>query len=227
MKQFVRQFVTLFQNELLLTTRNKESFLSLVFFCFLVILVFDLGFSFQTAMILPLVFPFVWLATLFGGILRMNRTFEPEGSGEVFSGLRVIPKIAVPYFLSKFIINFFFILLIEVIVLFLVIFLFNVAQPVVYLKNGVIPFVLGAFGFACVGTVFSSMLITHKRKDLILPVILYPILVPIIVGVIKSFTYSVQGDLIGLEITWIKILGIFDIVYFVLSLLVFETLMEA
>lgn len=204
------------RNELNLVFKTKESLFSLFFFAFLLSLLFVFGFP--TGGNLVPILPFIWLATLFGGILRMNRTFEAENEGGVLDGIRMIDGAPLPFFVSKLLTNFIFILLIEAISIFFVLLFFNPPEPFFQLKFFIYPLVLGALGLAVIGTTFSGMLVSHKRKELILPVISYPLMMPLIVGVVKSG----EGSLV-----WLRLLGGFDIIYLVASLLVYEMLLES
>lgn len=223
----IRQGLIFFKNELRLNLRTKESFISMVFFSLLVILVFHFGFALDKETTASLAGPMIWVATLFGGMLRMNRTFEMENEGSLFDSLRLIKGAAVPFFLSKFLINFIFILVLEILIFGFVIFLFNIAGPGEYLRLFWLPFLLGGFGLACIGTTFSGMVVSHGKKDLILPIIAYPILVPVIIGVMKSVEYSVLGIPLEINYTWIKVLVAFNVIYFILSLIVYESILEA
>jgi heme exporter protein B len=108
----------------------------------------------------------------------------------------------------------------------IVVFIFNVPNPSTLLKIIYYPFLLGSFGFVFVGTTFSVMLTSHERKDLVLPLISYPVLVPIVLGVMKVFVFSATGDLLGTDDAWIRILEAFDAIYFILSLMVIEVLIN-
>lgn len=224
---FLTSFITLIKKEFLLGARTLESVISVLFFTFLVVLVFHFGFAFLDSNIFPFIPSFIWLATLFGGMLRLNQTFEPENEGKVLDGMRQIPDIAIPFFLSKFIFNLVFVLVLEIFTFVMLIILFNIPAPLTYLAHNWLPFFLGAVGLSCIGTVFSNMVISHNRREIILSVISYPILIPLIIGVLKSFVFNVNGEIIELDMSWIKILAIFDIVYLMLSVMVFDTLLRA
>lgn len=224
---FFTIFFTLLKKEFLLGLRTKESFFSIIFFTFLVVLIFHFGFSFENKNITPYITSFVWLAGLFGGMLRLNQTYEPENTGKVMDGMRQIPHIATPFFLSKFLYNLLFILVLELFTFIMLIILFNLLNPWLYFSANWPPFLLGTIGLSCVGTVFSNMVISHNRREIILSIIAYPILIPIIIGVLSSFTYSATGNVMGLNVAWLKILAVFDIIYLTLSIMVFDALIKA
>lgn len=214
----MKLFLIFLRNEFKLIFRTHESLLSLFFFSFLLNLLFAFGFPIDRASLGSSALTFIWLTTLFGGILRMNRTFEAENEGGVLDGIRMTPNVALPFFIAKLFINFIFILIIEIISTFFVLLFFNPTDFLSQLKLFVYPLGLGALGLAVIGTTFSGILVSHKRKELILPVISYPLMIPLIIAVLKGG----EGDLV-----WLKLLGGFDALYLIASLMVYETLLES
>lgn len=98
------------KNEILLILRSRESYISVIFFSLLIVVVFQFSLSTDRQTTMLLVGPMVWLTTLFGSMLRMNRTFDGENEGGLFDAFRLIKGAALPLFLSKFIINVFLVL---------------------------------------------------------------------------------------------------------------------
>lgn len=226
MHKFISHLLILSKNEARLLWRTQVSFASVIFFSFLIVLMFHIGFGPFAANPIPLLGPLVWFAALFGAFVHINRSFEEEAKGQLFDTLRLIPQMALPLFLTKFFCNFIFIVFILFFSLFICFFLFNVHGSMFYLAHVTLPFILGGFGAACLGTLFSTMLISHKRRDLILPMICLPMLMPLIVGVIKSLEYSPAGNLLGVNHSWVVLLAVFDAICFLFSLYVFEIVME-
>lgn len=225
---FVSTFWQLFRKEILIGTRTRESVISVLFFTFLVVLIFHFGFSLdEGGNVIPYLAPFIWLSTLFGGMLRLNQTYEPENEGKVMDGMRQIPDIAIPFFLSKLLYNLIFIFVLMAFTFVMLVVLFNVREPLNYFGHAWLPLSLGALGLSCIGTVFSNMVISHNRREIILSVIAYPILIPLIIGVLESFVYSASGQLIELDYGWIKILAVFDVIFLVLSVVLFDLIINA
>ncbi len=225
---FFTTFWLLLRKEFLIGMRTRESMVSALFFTFLIVLIFHFGFSLdEGGNVIPYLAPFIWLAALFGGMLRLNQTFEPENEGKVMDGMRQIPGIAVPFYLSKFLYNLFFILILMIFTSVMLTLLFNVREPLAYFSWVALPLFLGAVGLACVGTVFSNMVISHNRREIILSVISYPILIPLIMGVLKAVVYTAGGQVLGIDPGWIKILAVFDLVFLVLALGVFDFIISA
>lgn len=227
MRLFFFRLITHMKKDLLLERRSASSFISILFFSLLIVLVFQFGFDILRWEATPLLCPFVWLTTLFGGILRMNRTFEGETESKMMDVLRLMKNTAIPIYLSKLIFNLTFVIVLEVIVLVTVLFLFNIPTPLESVSYIGLPLLLGTLGFVIVGTTFSGMLMSEKGRDLILPVIAYPILTPVIVGVIQSVDYSISGEVMGVQGDWIRILVSFDVIYLIASVMVFDRVMDS
>ncbi len=224
---FSQQFLLLIKKDLLLSGRRAAFFVSIIFFTLLIVIVFQFSLDLSGRSIVPFAGPFIWLGTLFGGMLRMSRTFEAETKGRALDGLRLAKNISLPLFLSKLVFNIVFILLLEALLFVSVVALFNVPEPLHYFKIAWAPFVLGGIGFSAIGTTFSGMVLGESSKDLLLPIIAYPILSPLIIGVVKSLEYNLDGAIIALSLEWIGLLIAFDLITVILSLLVFDVLLES
>lgn len=227
MNYFFKTFWAFFKKEGILFLRTPENFISLTLFCFLVVLIIQLGLGSVLIVDTSKLLSLVWLVTLMAGFIRMNRSFEAENEGHIFDVLRILPHAKIPFYLSHFVFNFIYILFVEGISCVLIIFLFNINPSSELLE--ILPhlLILGAFGFASVGTTFSSMVVSHQRKDLILPIIGYPILAPLIIAIFKCLTFSASGNFLEVDIFWLKLVYAFDVIYFVASIMAYEFLMEA
>lgn len=227
MNYFFKTFWVFFKKEWILFFRIPENFLSLTLFCFLVVLIIQLGIDSTLVVDSSKLLSLVWLVTLLAGIIRMNRSFEAENEGHIFDVLRLLPAAKIPFYLSHFVFNFLYLFFVEALSCLLIILLFNINPSSELL--GALPhlFVLGAFGFASVGTTFSGMVVSHQRRDLILPIIGYPILAPLIIAIFKCLTFSASGNFVEINVFWLKLVYAFDVIYFVASVMVYEYLLES
>jgi heme exporter protein B len=208
---------TLLEKEWKLFFRDKRGLISIFLFTALVTLLLffglgHLGIAPQNAV--PLV---IWLSTLFGGTLQLNRTFDYEREEAVMEGLKMIPGIAGKIYLSKFIVNTITLFLVFIFATLLASLLFNYSGSL----NFVLPIALGAISMSAIGTTFSSMFMTHHKKDIMLPTLFYPLIAPIVIAVIKASDITTPD--IG---AWLKIIIVFNILYITISYLVFEHIIE-
>lgn len=224
---FRRQFALLFGKDVLLLGRRAAAFISIVFFTLLIVIIFQFGIDLEGRSPVPYACPFIWLGSLFGGMLRMSRTFEADMRGKALDGIRLVKGVFLPLYLSKLLFNIVFMIVLELLMFVVVVALFNIPDPWLYLQTAWIPFVLGAIGFSAIGTTFSGMVLGETSKDLMLPVIAYPILSPLVIGVVQSLEYDPSGMKVFLNLSWIYLLLAFDLIYVVLSLTVFDILLES
>ncbi len=211
-------FIALLKKEWLLTLRQKQVFYSLFLFSTLVIMLIYFGLEVLDVLPKGVVPPVIWLTLVFGGTLQLNRTYDFERDEDVLEGMRLIPGIATKFYLSKLLTNLVMLFLILLFSTFIATLLFD--YPLMAnLSNIVIPLILGLIGLAATGTTFSTMVKAHHKRDILLPTLFYPLIAPLSVAVIKSFSSAEP-------LVWIKILLAFDVIYVTASVLVFDKMLE-
>ncbi len=218
---FNRRFNLFLKKELILMARGLEQTLTTVFFVLLVVLLLHFGFGNvepTTA---------VWLVTVFAFLIRLNRSYDAENEGKIWMTFKMIPGLASPFFLSKTLTNFLYAIFLELVALVLVIVFYNVREPQAFFLLIMPPLVVGALGLSFIGTTFAGLLGSEGRRDLLLPVIFYPISIPLVLAVMQSIQVSSDGGLgMSLNTDWMRFLIVFDVIYVVASYLVFDYLME-
>lgn len=213
----MKLLVALLKKEYILFIRDRKGFAGIFLFTALVtlLLYFGLGeFGLERELIIPNV---VWLATIFGGTLQLNRTFDYEREESVMEGLKMVPDIAGNIYISKFLVNASALI---VVMLFATLFssiLFNFGGPFSFL----LPVFLGTISLSAVGTTFSSMFMQHHKKDIMLPTLFYPLIAPVVIAVIKAASLPTDA-----ATGWLKIIIVFDVLYITVSYLVFDALLE-
>lgn len=213
----MRTFAALLMKDFLLARRDRKGMISVFFFTALVSLLLFLGLGFRNIpgeAIIPVV---VWLSTFFGGTLQLNRTFDCECEELVMEGLRLVPGAVGRVYLSKFFLNTIMLFLVTVFAAFFTGLLFNYFQGFGFL----LPIALGSVGMSALGTSLSSMVMGHHKKDILLPALLYPLMVPVVISVIKAMTAGMEASF-----PWMRIIIIFDIVYLSVSYMLFESMMD-
>ena len=160
----MKYFFLFCKTEFKLLGRTKETWVSVYFFGFLVVLIIDFTFAGETSFVQELVVPLLWTTVLFSGFLRMQRSFEAEGETQIMDSLRLIPHVLMPFYLSKVVVNFLIITSLMLFIFMAMVILFNLFDPLGLLKLIFIPFCLGIFGFCCLGTLFSFMVSANHAK---------------------------------------------------------------
>ncbi|MBI2187503.1 MAG: heme exporter protein CcmB [Acidobacteria bacterium] len=167
----------------------------------------------------------LWIAIAFAGTLALGRTFERERQAETLRALLLAPAARPAVYVGKLLGIIVLLLAAEVILVPLVALLFQAplfAHPV-WLA---LILLTGTVGFAAVGTLFAAMLVRARSRDVLLPVLLYPITVPVIIAGVRA-----TGALLAPEVdagvlqVWVALLVCFDVVFLTLALWTFEPLM--
>jgi heme exporter protein CcmB len=167
----------------------------------------------------------LWISILFAGTLALGRTFERERYGETLRALLLAPAARPALYVGKLLGVVLLLGLEEALLVPTVALLFDAplfARPLL-----LVPLLVsGTLGFAAVGTLFAAMLMRVRTRDVLLPILLYPITIPVIIGGVRgtSALLSSPRDE-ATAIMWIAILVSFDIVFVTLSLWTFEPLM--
>jgi heme exporter protein CcmB len=167
----------------------------------------------------------LWLAIMFAGNLALGRTFERERQSETLRALMLVPAPRPAVYLGKLTGIVVLLLLTEAVLVPLVALLFQaelLAHPI-WLVSVVAA---GTLGFAAVGTLFAAMLVRARSRDVLLPVLLYPITVPVIIAGVRGTMAIAQPDF-EVEVVrfWLSLLAAFDVVFITLALWTFEPVM--
>lgn len=215
---------SLFTVELIALRRSPANLLSVFFFALLMSIICYFSFPMETATLGRWVPYLTWLIVLLGGILQCNRSFDAEREQRVLEGLRLFPHILPQIYLSKLIVNIASMVLLLCAVSALMILFFN--YPVSSIAAAyLLPSFLGIIGLAAIGTLVAAMVRSHHKRDLLLPVLAFPLLLPLALCVVSWYSALENGD--GLwQTPWGHLLLAFDIIFTAAAWLLFPTLLE-
>jgi heme exporter protein CcmB len=167
----------------------------------------------------------LWIAIAFAGTLALGRTFERERQSETLRALLLAPSSRPAIYVGKLLGILVLLTAAEIVLIPLVALLFQarlLAHP--FWLAAVL--LTGTLGFASVGTLFAAMLVRARSRDVLLPVLLYPITVPVIIAGVRATALLAQPELeIALVRFWTALLVTFDVVFVTLALWTFEPLM--
>ena len=220
---YVRQVGALLWKDVLIELRTRDSIAAMMVFGILTLTVFNFAFELRAESI-SLVAPGVlWVAILFAGTLGLGRSFTHERERGSMEGLLLCPADRGAIFVAKFLANLTFIAVAEVVIVPIYDSFFDVSA----LRLGVVAvIILATIGFAAVGTVFGAMSVNTRAKEVMLPVLLLPIVVPLIIGAVRATGLLIDGEPFSEVWTWINLLIAVDVVYLVVSFLLFEFVLE-
>lgn len=205
--------------------RTKELFSSVFTFALLIIVIFNFTFSFSRELVEKAMPSFIWISFLFAGILGLSRSFGTEKDNDAIKGTLLTPVNRSVLFISKFLSNLVFLTVIELILFPLFIVFFN------YEIKGSIPgliviIISGTAGFVSVGTLFSAMSMNTRLREVILPIMLFPVVLPLLINAVRVTQAVMSGK--PLEKVWysIELIFAFDLIFLIASALVYEYVLE-
>ncbi len=201
--------------------RTKEVLNTSLLFALIVLVIFSFAFDPTSDVTRQIGGGLLWVAITFAGMLALNRSFGRELPNDALLGLVAAPISAAALFAGKALASAVFMLLIELLVLPLFAVFYNV-EIARYAAQLALILLLGTWGFAVLGTVLSAMTITIRTRELMLPVLLFPLLAPLIIAVVEATTAVLAGQPWGSYQLWIKLMSGFDVVFTVASLLLVE-----
>jgi heme exporter protein CcmB len=225
MKAFARAVWVVTRKDILIETRTREILLTTVFFALACMLVFAFGFVKEGRPMEDVAAGILWIAIAFSGTLALGRAFERERQGETLRALLIAPIDRPALYLGKLLGILILLGAVEILIVPLVALMFQAALfDHALLMMGLLA--AGTLGFAAVGTLFAAMLVRARSRDVMLPVLLYPITVPVIIGGVRG-TAALLAPTADLAMArlWLSMLVFFDVVFVTLALWTFEPVM--
>ena len=203
--------------------RTKEMLSSMFIFALLVILIFNFAFELKRVEIADIAPGILWVAFTFAGVLGLNRSFVLERDNDCLDGLILCPLDRGIIYLGKMVGNLIFMSVVEAITLPIFAVLFDLPISIPRL----IPIIaLGTFGFAAVGTLLSAIAASTRMREAMLPVLLFPLVVPVVIAAVKSTGMILDGKPLLAAAHWLQLLFAFDIIFLVVCFVTFDFVVE-
>jgi heme exporter protein B len=225
MRAFVRAVWLVTRKDLLIETRTREILLTTVFFALACVLVFAFGFVREGRPVQDAAAGILWISIAFSGTLALGRAFERERHGETLRALLIAPIDRPALYLGKLLGILILLVAVEILVVPLVALMFQAplfAHPL--LMVGLLA--AGTLGFAAVGTLFAAMLVRTRSRDVMLPILLYPITVPVIIAGVRGTAALLAPEVDEpMARAWLSMLVFFDVVFVTVALWTFEPVM--
>lgn len=212
--------------DLLTERRSKETINALLFFALLLLLLFEFALGADKERLAAALPGLLWLGFVLAGLLGMGRSCLVERENDCWEGLLLTPGDKSAIYLGKLAGNFLLMSGVEAVLLALFSIFYNLD-----LRTGLGPLVvvsfLGTIGFTAVGTLFAAMTAQVRARELLFPLLLLPVQVPVLLGTVKATEAAMSGQPLGEVGHWLKLLAAADIVYVAVGLLTFEFILEA
>jgi heme exporter protein B len=220
-----RQAGAVLWKDLLAERRTKVNFNAVVAFAVVTLLLAGFSLGPDAEALRKSAVGIVWLTILFAGVLAFNRSYQGELETNALETLLHYPGDRRAVFVGKLLANLAFVLLVEVIVVPLAAVLFNVEMlPAAPALAGVL--FLGTLGFVALGTFYAAMASRVRAREVLLPLLLFPMLVPLLLAAVECSRAVLEGDVMGDWRAWLRVLLAFDAIFLTASLLAFDYVIE-
>lgn len=222
---FLKQTGHLLRKDLLLELRRRESLLAMFFFGALLLFIFNFALDVRPEKAAEMAPGLLWLAVVFCGTLGLMQLFQPERENHCLEALLLAPIDRAAIFLSKAVFNFILVALVEVVVFPLFWVLFNLTVwdrlPFMLLYS-----LLGTAGFCFLGTLFSALTLGARGREILLPLLLLPLMIPVVLATIRGMETILRGGDFSESLPWLHLLIGFDVIFSTAGILVFEWAVE-
>jgi heme exporter protein B len=205
--------------------RSKAALNALLFFSLLLLFVFQFTLGGDRERLVAALPGLLWLGFVLSGLVGLGRTFLLERENDCWDGLLLTPGDKSAIYLGKVAGNLVLMLLVEAILLVLFALFFNVDVGRALPALGLV-LLLGTIGFAAVGTLFAAMTAHVRAREVLFPVLLLPVEVPVLLGSVKATEAALAGEPLSAVAQWLQLLLAADVVYLVAGLLTFDALLE-
>jgi heme exporter protein B len=205
--------------------RTKANFNAVVFLAGLILLLFGFALGPDQDALRSITAGVLWLTILFSGVLSFNRSYEQELEHGALELLLLYPGNRKSIFLGKLLANLTFVLLVEVLMIPIAALLYDIPIWTVVLPLSAVLF-LGTLGFVTLGTFYAAMASRLRAREVLLPLLLFPMLIPLLVAAVQATGAILDGDFMGQLGSWIRLLIVFDVIFFLGAVFTFEYVIE-
>jgi heme exporter protein B len=204
--------------------RSKEAINSMLFFALLVVVLFSLAFDPRGAFSRQIAGGVLCVATMFASVSALNQAWAREIRHQVLDAQRMAPTAGSELFLAKVLANFLFVTIVQIALAPVFLVMYNLqVQGHAWQLGLVLP--LATWALVANGTFFAALSIRSRNRELLLPLILFPIFMPALLAMVLATTAILTGD--NDPTLWIKLLAGYDIIFTTVSLLLFDVIFHA
>ncbi|MBI2218738.1 MAG: heme exporter protein CcmB [Candidatus Rokubacteria bacterium] len=222
---FARRAWAVTWKDVLVERRSKETLNALVFFALLLLFAFQFALGPDRDRLAQAMPGLLWLGFILSGLLGLGRTFVTERENDCWEALLLTPGDKSAVYVGKLAGNLLLMFTVEALLIALFAVFFNVdlsaALPALTLVVA-----LGTVGLAAVGTLFAAMTANIRARELLFPILLLPVQVPVLLGTVKATEAVLAGEPLAAVAQWLKLLVAADLIYVVSGLLTFDFILE-
>ena len=225
MSQYLSQVKAIIWKDFTIEFKTRELFSSMFVFAVLVMLIFIFSINLSIVSANQVGPGVLWVAILFAGTLGLNRSFTLEKENDCLQGLMLAPVDRSAIFFGKMLSNLAFLLIMEAFLLPVFMIFFNVD-----LGSHLAPLLAVIFmvtlGFSALGTLLSSLSSNLKTREIMLPILLYPLMVPIAIGSVRLTGQILDGKSLADMMNWVGLILCFDIIFISASIMTIDHILE-
>ena len=209
--------------DLVAELRSRELLSAMLVFALLVILIFNFSLELDTKTRATVTSGVLWVTFAFAGTLGLNRSMATEKDRGCLDGLLLAPVDRSAIYFGKALGNLVFMIIVEAIVLpvYSVLYNTNLFQPGLLLV-----IILGSIGYVAVGTLLASMAVQTRTRDVLLPILLFPIVIPVLIASVKASTGYLQAFPMEEIVPWLNLLVVYDVIFIAVAFMTFDFVVE-
>ena len=222
---FMRAMGAVVWKDLSAELRSRELLSAMLVFALLVILIFNFALDLDpaTRRESTITAGVLWVIFVFAGTLGLNRSMAVEKDRGCMDGLLLAPVDRSAIYFGKALGNLVFMVMVEIIVLPVYSLLYNVN---LFNPGLLLVVFLGSIGYVAVGTLLAAMAVQARTRDILLPILLFPVVLPVILAAVKASTGFLDGVPLGEIRPWLNLLIVYDIIFSAVAFMVFDYVVE-
>ena len=221
LRQFWQQTFAILWKDVRCELRARQVWISMGLFALLVLVVFNFAIDLRATDASVVGPGALWIAFVFASILGLGRTLTGEQQNGAFDRLLVCPVDRRAVYFAKLLGNLLFIGIVEVVAVPVFAALYNL--PVAF--GPLVPVVaLGTLGIAAIGTLFAAVAANTRAREVLLPVLVFPLIVPVVIGAVKATQSLITPDITNAP--WLGLIAAFDVIFLSISAITFEYVIE-
>ncbi len=220
---FMRALWAVVWKDLAAELRSRELISAMLVFALLVIFIFNFALELEPGTSASVTSGVLWVTFAFAGTLGLTRSMAMEKDRGCLDGLLLAPVDRSAIYFGKALGNLIFILLVAVIVLPVYSILYNIN---LFIPGLLVVILLGSIGYVAVGTLLSSMAVQARTRDMLLPILLFPVVIPILIAAVKSSSGFIAGFEMSEIWPYLNLLIVYDVVFTSIAFMVFDYVVE-
>lgn len=223
MSAFLKSTGAIIWKDLKSEWRTRENLSAMLVFSLLVILIFNFSLELDLRARESLAGGVLWATFIFAGTIGLNRSMAVEKDRGCLDGLLLAPVDRSAIFVGKAIGNLFFMLIVEAIVLPVFSFLYGIS---VFQPGFLAVVLLGSIGYSAVGTLLAAMVVQTRTRDILLPILLFPLTLPVVIAAVRASQGFIQSVPFTEISVWVNILVAYDLIFLAVAVMVFDYILE-